>query len=480
MAAYPEIKMYIGGSWRKRAGAEVINPFDETVLGTVPHATRADLDDALEAAERGFKVWSRMSPAERARIILKAAEIIHSRSAGMGEIMTMEQGKTIDNARLEVARCQPAAEWAANEGKRLYGRIVPSDRGQRNMVFRQPMGVAAAFTPWNYPVSSPAGKIASTLAAGCAVILKAAEETPAGAMQVVEAYHEAGVPPGVVNLVFGIPADISGYLIPHPAIKVITFTGSVPVGKRLAELTGRHMKQAVMELGGHSPVIVCDDVDPVAVAAESIMMKTRNAGQICVSPTRFYVHEKVFGQFTEALVAKAKAVKLGNGLDPSVGMGPLANARRLEAVEALVADAMAKGATRHVGGERIGNRGFLYPLTVLTDVPETANTMNEEPFGPIALVNPVKSIDEAIQRSNRLPYGLAGYAFTRSAVYAEQIMDGLEVGNIGINHYISTGAGMPFGGIKDSGFGREGGIEGISNYTSIKGVSHKIDFPGLN
>jgi succinate-semialdehyde dehydrogenase/glutarate-semialdehyde dehydrogenase len=477
MVSYPEIKMYIGGAWRTAPGAEILNPFDESVLGVAPHARRADLDDALDAAEKAFRLWRATSPARRARIIMKAAEIIRARSAEMGEVMTLEQGKTLDSAKMEVARCYGGAEWNAAEGQRLYGRLIAGEPGVRNTVRPEPIGVAAQFTPWNYPVSSPAGKIASALAAGCTVILKASEETPAGAVQVVQAYHEAGAPPGVVNLVFGVPSEISEYLIPHPAVKIIGFTGSTAVGRRLGALAGAHIKPAVLELGGHAPVIVCDDVDPAAVAAESIAMKARNAGQICVSPTRFFVEEAVYDRFLAALVEGAKAVSVGNGLDAAIGMGPLANARRLEAVTALVDDARAKGAKVLTGGARLGNQGYLYPLTVLSDVPDDAAALHDEPFGPIALVTPVRDLDEALVRSNRTPYGLAAYAFTRSAVKVDRIVEGLEVGNIGLNQFAAAAGGMTFGGVKDSGFGREGGTEGVEHYTVLKGVSHRVEFP---
>jgi succinate-semialdehyde dehydrogenase/glutarate-semialdehyde dehydrogenase len=474
MTNYPEIELYIDGRWKHASGQPIINPADESVLGTVPTATTADLDDALTAAEKGFALWGRTSPAKRAQIILKAAALIRDRVNDMAVAMTLEQGKPIQQARLEILRGCDIIEWDATEGLRLYGRVIPSEPGMRHTVLRQPIGPVAAFSPWNFPLSSPARKVAGALSSGCSIILKASEETPAGAVQLVRAFHDAGLPAGVLNLVFGNPAEISEYLIPQSRIRLITFTGSIPVGKHLAEMPGRYMKPAIMELGGHAPVIVCDDVDPAATADTSVIGKSRNAGQVCVAPTRFFVQEAIYEQFAQSFAEKAKQLKVGNGLDQSTQMGPLANARRIDAMETLVADAKAKGARVLAGGHRLGNRGYFFPLTVLADLPDDARAMNEEPFGPLALVNPVKTLDEAIEKANSLPYGLAGYAFTRSAANADRLADGVEVGNLSINHFVASVAETPFGGVKHSGYGREGGTEGLQCYTITKNVSHKM------
>jgi succinate-semialdehyde dehydrogenase/glutarate-semialdehyde dehydrogenase len=474
MNAYPDIELYIDGRWKRASGQPIVNPADENVIGTVPHATTADLDDALAAAERGFRIWRATAPGKRAHVILKAASLVRERVEAMATAMTLEQGKPIDQARLEILRGCDIIEWDASEGLRLYGRVIPSEPGMRHTVLRQPIGVVAAFSPWNFPMSSPARKIAGALSAGCSIVLKASEETPAGAMQLVRAFHDAGLPAGVLNLVFGNPAEISEHLIPQPAVRLVTFTGSIPVGKRLAEMTGRYMKPAIMELGGHAPVIVCDDVDPITTAAASVIGKSRNAGQVCVSPTRFFVEEAIYDRFRDAFAEKAAQVKVGDGLDPSNQMGPLANGRRIDAKEQLVADARANGAHVLAGGSRLGNRGYFYPLTVLAEVPDSSRVMREEPFGPIALVNPVKNLDEAIERANALPYGLAAYAFTRSAHNADRLADGVEVGNLSINHFVASLAETPFGGVKESGYGREGGTEGLACYTVTKNVSHKM------
>jgi succinate-semialdehyde dehydrogenase/glutarate-semialdehyde dehydrogenase len=472
MANYPDLQLLIGGEWKSADGQPVLNPADESVLGIVPHASRADLDAALEAAESGLRTWRNTSAAKRCDIILRAAAIARQRVEEMAVAMTLEQGKPIAQSRLEILRGCDIIEWDATEGRRLYGRVIPSEPGMRHTVLRQPIGVVAGFSPWNFPMSSPARKIGGALSTGCSIILKASEETPAGAVQLARAFHDAGLPPGVLNLVFGTPSDISEYLIPQPSVRLVTFTGSIPVGKKLAAMAGHYMKPAIMELGGHAPVIVCEDVDPVASAATSVMGKSRNAGQVCVSPTRFFVHQEIYGAFADAFAEKARAVKVGDGLDPANQMGPLANHRRIETMEALVADAKQKGARVLAGGSRIGNRGYYYPLTVLADLPDDARAMREEPFGPLALINPVASLDEAIEKANALPYGLAAYAFTRSARYADRLAEGVEAGNLSINHFVASIAETPFGGVKDSGYGREGGTEGLQCYTVAKNVSH--------
>jgi succinate-semialdehyde dehydrogenase/glutarate-semialdehyde dehydrogenase len=471
-AQYPELQLLIGGEWKSRDGRPVINPADETAIGAVPHATPADLEAAVAAAQEGFKVWRRNSPAKRAEIIMKAVGIIRSRVEEFAVAMTLEQGKPIAQSRLEILRGCEIIEWDAQEGRRAYGRVIPAEPGMRHTVLRQPIGPVAAFSPWNFPMSSPSRKVGGALSAGCSIILKASEETPAGAVQLARAFSEAGLPPGVLNLVFGEPAKISEYLIPHPAIRLVTFTGSIPVGKHLAAMAGKYMKPAIMELGGHAPVIVCDDVDPAATAATSVTGKSRNAGQVCVSPTRWFVQERVYDQFVKSFAEKAAALKVGNGMDPANQMGPLANSRRIETMTEFVADAKAKGAKVLSGGARLGNRGYYWPLTVLADVPEEARAMREEPFGPLAVVNPVKTLDEAIEKANALPYGLAAYAFTNSARNADRLAEGVEVGNLSINHFVASTAETPFGGVKDSGYGREGGSEGLTHYTVVKNVSH--------
>ena len=470
---YPKLQLLIGGQWRDTADHEpVLNPAEESVIGQLPMATHKDLDDAVEAAQAGFKVWRATSPAKRCEIMLNAVKLVKERIDEFAYAITLEQGKPLIQAKGEVLRGCEIIEWDATEGRRVYGRVIPGEAGMRHTVLRQPVGVVAAFAPWNFPMSSPARKIAGALAAGCSIIIKASEETPAGAMLLVKALHDAGVPAGALNLIFGNPAQISDYLIPKPEVRLITFTGSIPVGKHLTAMAAQYMKPVIMELGGHAPVIVCEDADPVAAGITSAIGKSRNSGQVCTAPTRFFVHDKIYREFSDSFAKKAHAIKEGNGLDPASDMGPVANARRLEAMEMFVEDAAAKGAKILAGGRRIGDRGYHFPLTVLGDVPESARVMYEEPFGPLAVIHRVQSLDEAIAKANSLPFGLAGYAFTRSASNAYRLAEEVEVGNLSINHFVASLAETPFGGVKESGYGREGGTEGLDCYTVVKNVSH--------
>lgn len=471
--AYPEIRMLIGGEWRSRPGAPIVNPTTDEVLGTVPHATRADLEDAVAAAASGFQAWRKTSPLERSEILLRAAALLRERIETIATTMVLEQGKLLRDARLEVLRAASITEWDAQEARRTYGRVIPSEVGMRHIVLREPIGVVAAFSPWNAPVGSPVRKVAGALAAGCSIILKAAEETPAGAMQLCQAFVDAGVPAGVLNLVFGDPAQISGFLIPHAEVRLVAFTGSVPVGKRLAAMAGQYMKPAIMELGGHGPVIVCDDADPVAVAALAVRAKIRNAGQLCIAATRFLVADSIYDRFAAELARLAGALRLGDPMDPETELGPVANHRRVQALESLIADASDSGAELLAGGPRIGNVGCFLPLTVLGNVPDHARAMTEEPFGPLALLQRFHTVDEAIAKANQLQVGLNAYVFTDSSRLADRFMRDIETGYLSINHFGSSVAETPFGGVKDSGYAREGGTEGIEQYTIARTVSHK-------
>ncbi|MBO9499061.1 MAG: NAD-dependent succinate-semialdehyde dehydrogenase [Novosphingobium sp.] len=472
--AYPELKLLIGGEWRDAPpGEQVINPSDGSVLAPLPHATRLDLDAAIAAAERGFEAWRKVAPAEREAILLRAADILRERKEPIARAIALDQGKTLAEARREVDTACARIVWDAGEGRRLYGRIIPSEPGLQKFSRRFPIGVVAAFTPWNYPLASPTRKVAGALAAGCSIILKGAEETPSGPMALAAAFHDAGVPPGVVNLVFGKPAEISEYLVPNPAVRLVTFTGSVPVGKHLAALCGQHMKPAIMELGGNSPVVIWRDADVEALGRISAEAKARNSGQVCVSPTRFLVHEAVHDRFVESFAAAASSLRAGHALAEDSAMGPLINQRRMDAVEGYVADAVARGARIASGGKRQGNEGFVYPLTVLDQVPADARAMVEEPFGPLALVHRIASLDEAIAKANAVPFGLAAYAFTDSARVTQALVDGVDCGSLSINHYTSSFPEVPFGGIRDSGYGREGGAEGLDGYTFVKGVTQR-------
>lgn len=472
---YQDVLLHIGGEWRAARGGrtlDVVNPATEEVIGKLAHAGTDDLDEALDHAAKGFAVWRKMSAYDRSKLLRKAAELIRERADAIARLMTMEQGKPVGEAKIEIMGSADVIDWFAEEGRRAYGRVIPNRvPGVYQLSLREPVGVVAGFTPWNFPMSQAVRKISAALAAGCSFILKGPEETPASCAELVRAYVDAGVPVGVVQLVFGVPAEISEYLIPHPVIRKISFTGSTVVGKHLAALAGKHMKRATMELGGHAPSLVFNDADLDAAATILAANKFRNAGQVCVAPTRFIVQDAVYEPFLEKFVAKCEAIKLGNGLDAATTMGPLANDRRVAAMEALIADAVGKGAKVATGGKRAGNKGYFFEPTVLTDIPADARVLNEEPFGPLALFMPFKTFDDAIAEANRLPYGLAAYAYTRNTATATALGAQIESGMVGINHHGLALPETPFGGMKDSGYGSEGGAEGLEPYLVTKFVT---------
>jgi succinate-semialdehyde dehydrogenase/glutarate-semialdehyde dehydrogenase len=475
MSSYPDLHLYINGEWRKTADdLPVVNPATEEEIGRLPHADKSDLDDALAAAEKGFRVWSQVPPVERANVLLKAAALMRERQEEIATAITAEHGKPLPQARLEVIRGCEFLEWDAGEATRTYGRVIPSAQGVRYIVHHQPIGIVAAFSPWNFPMSQPCRKVAGAIASGCSIILKAAEETPAGALHIARALHDAGLPPGVLNLVFGTPAEISDYLIRQDQVRLVAFTGSTAVGKHLTTLAAEHMTPVLMELGGHAPVIVCEDTDVEAAAISGAFRKMRNAGQVCTSPTRFFVHESVFDAYTETFVRHAARTVVGNGVDAGVDMGPLANDRRVEALTEMVANAVAQGAELKTGGKSLAGKGYFFEPTVLANVPDSALVMQEEPFGPLAIINPVASLDEGIAKANSVPYGLAAYGFTNRADYADRMVEGIEAGNVSINTLEASLPETPFGGVKSSGYGREGGTEGLHNYMITKNVSHSL------
>jgi succinate-semialdehyde dehydrogenase/glutarate-semialdehyde dehydrogenase len=467
--------LHVGGKWRAAKDGrtlDVVNPATEEVIGKIAHAGKADLDEALAAAQKGFEVWRKMSAFDRSKVMRKAASLVRERAETIATIMTTEQGKPLAEARVEVATASDVIEWFAEEGRRAYGRLIPArGEGIYQMVVREPVGVVAGFTPWNFPVNQAVKKISAALAAGCVFILKGPEETPASCAELVRAFVDAGLPEGVVQLVFGVPAEISEYLIPHPVVRKISFTGSTVVGKHLAALAGAHMKRATMELGGHAPAIICNDADLDQAVKILSGNKFRNAGQVCIAPTRFLVQREVYEQFVERFVQAAQAIKVGDGLEASTTMGPLANSRRVAAMEAFVADAVQKGATVRTGGKRIGNKGYFFEPTVLTDIASEARVLHEEPFGPLALMIPFGTVDEALAEANRLPFGLASYAYTRSTATAARLGAGIEAGMVSINHHGLALTETPFGGVKDSGYGSEGGIEGLEPYLVTKFIS---------
>ncbi len=473
---YPHTQLFIAGQWQDAADGRtlpVVNPATGAEIGRVAHAGRADLDRALEAAQQGFETWRDMTPAARSKIMRGAAALMRERAADIAQVLTQEQGKPLAEAKVEAMAAADIIEWFAEEGFRVYGRIVPS-RGSlalRQMVLKDPVGPVAAFTPWNFPINQVVRKVGAALAAGCSMLVKAAEETPAAPAALIRAFADAGLPPGVLGLVYGNPAEISSYLIPHPVIRKITFTGSTAVGKQLAALAGQHMKRVTMELGGHAPVIVAEDADIALAVKAAGAAKFRNAGQVCISPTRFLVHESIRRDFAAALAAHAKGLKVGDGLAEGTTMGPLANPRRLTAMAELTQDAVQRGATLLAGGERIGETGNFWQPTILADVPREAKVFNDEPFGPLAAIRSFDTLDEAIAEANRLPYGLAGYAFTRSLKNADLLARRVEVGMLWINMPAMPSAEMPFGGIKDSGYGSEGGPEAVEAYLNARAVA---------
>lgn len=472
---YQDVLMFIDGAWAPASNGEtmdVINPATDQVIGTIPRATQADLDRTLAAARKGFEVWRATSAYERYKLLRKAAELLRERVERIARLMTIEQGKPVAQARAETLAAADIVDWFAEEGRRTYGRIVPARiPGTYQLVIKEPVGPVAAFTPWNFPINQIVRKLSGALAAGCSIIIKAPQETPASPAELIRAFADAGIPAGVVNLVHGASAEISQYLIPHPIVQKISFTGSTEVGKQLAALAGSHMKRATMELGGHGPALVFNDADIDAAIANLVSGKFRNAGQVCVSPTRFLIQKEVFEKFSRRFVEEAKKIRVGNGLDPETDMGPLINRKRLNAMEELTADAVAHGGVLATGGHRIGKVGCFFEPTVLLNVPLQARAMNEEPFGPMALINAYDTEEEMLAEANRLPYGLAAYVYTRSARISHSMAASVASGMISINHSGLSLPEVPFGGIKDSGYGSEGGSEGIEPYMNVKFVS---------
>ena len=474
---YPAVRMYIAGEWCQGGTgrtAPIVNPATEEVIGEVPLATTADLDRALAAADEGFRVWRATPIARRTAILHAAADLIAERAPEIGRVSTLEQGKPLAESTGEARRTADTLGWHADDARRAYGRIIPTEAGTVLTVRREPIGPVAAFVPWNFPVGGPNRKISSALSAGCSIIIKGSEETPATAAALVKCYEDAGLPAGVLNLVFGEPAEVSAHLIASPVTRLIAFTGSVPVGKLLAAQAGEVMKPSLMELGGHAPVIVCADADPVRAAHKAAQAKFANAGQVCTSPSRFYVHESLVEEFTAEFVRATEEVVVGDGLAEGTTMGPLANERRLKALERLVTDAVARGAKVLTGGAALDRPGYFYAPTVLTDVPEDAELLHEEPFAPVAPIVPFTDLDEVLARANALPYGLAAYGFTRSAATAEKLSAELEAGILSINHCGGSVHEAPSGGVKESGYGREGGPEALDAYLVTKRVSHLL------
>ena len=473
--SYLNTRLFINGQWCDGENGKtlpVINPSTGLEIGRVSCIDIAGLEKAVLAAQSGFEIWRNTPAVERSKMMDIAAKNVRERADQIALLMTQEQGKPLAEAKAELMMAAEVIEWFSGEARRVYGRIVPArNQSTQQQVLKFPIGPVAAFTPWNFPVNQIVRKLSAALSAGCSMIVKAPEETPASPASLIQAFVDAGIPAGVIGLVYGNPAEISEYLIKHPIIKKITFTGSTPVGKQLAALAGLHMKRATMELGGHAPVIIAEDANVQLAVKAAGSAKFRNAGQVCISPTRFLVHESLRDEFIEAMLKQVTALKVGNGLDEGINMGPLANARRLTAMADFTNDAVAKGAKIITGGERIGSAGNFFSPTILADVPLNAKVFNDEPFGPMLGVRTFKTLDEAIAEANRLPFGLAGYAFTQSLKNAHQLSQELQVGMLWINQQALAWPEMPFGGIKESGYGSEGGYEAMEAYLNTKSVS---------
>jgi succinate-semialdehyde dehydrogenase/glutarate-semialdehyde dehydrogenase len=451
---------------------DVINPADGSLLARLPLASTNDLNRALLSAQSAYAGWRAAGPVARGVILKRAAGLLRERIELIASCMTQEMGKPLAESRIEAGIAADTLEWFAEEGRRAYGRVLPARSGDtRFMVVKEPVGVVAAFAPWNFPAVNAARKLGSALAAGCPCILKPAEEAPVSALAVGRALVDAGAPPGVVAIVFGVPSEVSTHLLASRIVRKVSFTGSVPVGRQLMKLAADCGQRTTMELGGHAPVIVFDDVNLDGVLDAALATKFRNAGQVCVSPTRFLIHHNVYDRFVEGFAERARALRVGNGLLDGVRMGPLAHVRRVQAISSLVDDAVSTGARLITGGRQIEGPGYFYEPTVLADVPLTARAMNEEPFGPVALIRPFTDMDEAIQEANRLPFGLAAFAFTDSAKRLSRISDQLEAGMLALNSFTLSIPDTPFLGVKDSGHGAENGIEGLEACLVTKLVS---------
>ncbi|WP_269499976.1 NAD-dependent succinate-semialdehyde dehydrogenase [Castellaniella sp. S9] len=472
---YTPLALYIDGEFlggEGRPEQDVINPATGEVLGQLPHARPEDLQRALAAAQRAFGQWRHSSPMERSAILRQVAQLSRERAEDIARALTLDQGKPLAESRGEIIACADHADWHAEECRRIYGRIIPARKPEvRQMVLREPVGVCAAFTPWNFPYNQAIRKVCAAIGAGCTIILKGPEDAPSAVMAIARMFHDAGLPPGVLNVVWGVPAEVSDTLIRSPIVRKVSFTGSVPVGKQLAALAGAHMKRVTMELGGHSPVLVFDDADVPRAARLLARFKVRNAGQVCISPTRFYIQDGAYDAFLETFLDELRSVRVGDGLAPDTEMGPLAHERRLPAMERFVEDARARGGEVLLGGGRLDRPGFFFEPTVVGGLPDDALLMTEEPFGPIAPISRFSDPEDALRRANSLPFGLSAYVFTRSLQTAHHASQALESGLVNINHFGSALPETPFGGVKDSGIGSEGGTETFDGYLVTKFVT---------
>jgi succinate-semialdehyde dehydrogenase/glutarate-semialdehyde dehydrogenase len=466
------VDLYINGTWRPAAAGgtiRLIDPATEESVGTAAQATRADVEAAIDAAAAGFAAWRKVSPWERAKVVRKAAQLLAERAEAIARLLTIEVGKPLAQSRAELQMAVECVDWFADEARRIYGTSLPGrSAAQRFETRYEPVGPVAAFTAWNFPVVLQARKIAPALAAGCSVVCRPAEEGTAAVAELIKCFIDAGVPAGVVNLLSGAPQEIAEAVMDSDRIRKVTFTGSIPVGQYLMRRAADTVKRMSMELGGHAPVIIHEDVDPVQAGAVSARGKARNNGQVCVSPTRFYVQKRHEQAFVESFVGTISRMRIGHGLDPATEIGPLINRRRLDFIERMVEDTLAEGARLECGGRRPAgmSRGYFYEPTVLTAMRDDMRLMSEEPFGRLAPISTFESFDEVIERANSLPYGLAGYVFTSSLKLANDTADALRTGIVAVNGFAAATAEMPFGGVRRSGFGRENVLRASSTIST--------------
>lgn len=473
---YPEkLELLIAGEWCQ--GSEgvqeaVINPATEEVIAQVPHASASDLDRALAASADGFKVWKKTPANQRQKIMYEAASLMEQRIDTIARTLTMEMGKPLFESKIELQFAIEVLRWYAEEGKRAYGRIIPSrSPGVRQMVVKEPVGPACAFVAWNFPANNAMRKIGAALGAGCSILIKPSEETPGTAVAMARCFQDAGLPPGVLNVVFGVPDDVSRHVLASWIPRKLSFTGSIPVGKHLQKLAADTLKRCTMELGGHAPVIIFDDANLEKALDDMVTFKFRNAGQVCISPTRFYAQENIYEAFVQGFTERVNKIKVGNGLDEDVIMGPLVDQRRLDIMDEFISDAVSHGAKIETGGQRLTNQGFFYAPTVLSNVSDSARIMSEEPFGPLAPIASFGSYDEVVERANSLPFGLASFVYTQDSVKAMAMEEDLDAGMVGVNHSGISTPETPFGGVNESGYGSEGGIEGLDAYLRTKFVT---------
>jgi succinate-semialdehyde dehydrogenase/glutarate-semialdehyde dehydrogenase len=473
-------RMYIDGKWceaDKGGTIGVINPATEDVITDVAYGGRAEAHRAIEAAAKAMPGWMKQTSWDRAKVLKKTAELMRERCDAIARTLTMEQGKPIPEAKAEILHSADTFEWFAEEGKRSYGQIIPNSQpGKRHMTIKHPVGVVAAISPWNFPITLQSRKIAPALAAGCTIVCRPASQTPLSLVQVFECMVEAGLPAGVANLVIGPAQEMADEFLENPVCRKISFTGSTEVGKQLMKGAADQVKRLSLELGGHAPLIVFPDADPEVVAKAAVIGKFRNNGQVCIAPSRFFVHQDIHKKFTEAAVEHAKNLKLGNGLDAGVEIGPMFEKKAMQATIELVEDARKTGAKVLTGGKRSDrfDKGYFFEPTVLSNLSPNAKIMTEEPFAPVMPLLDFTKIDDVIRAANNTRYGLAAYVFTNDLTVAWKMAEGLEAGIIGLNDPVPAVPQCPFGGMKESGLGRELGHEGLEAYLETKYVSIRL------